>query len=107
ENGGAGKLRGLEIEPIDVVPLGVELGEFGPNRRDPQLRARLGLTDDQPLLIYVGRLDGEKKPDLVVEAFRRLPAALGAKLVLLGEGSLKAEIAALGDERIVMPGYVT
>jgi alpha-1,6-mannosyltransferase len=66
----------------------------------------LGLTDDQPLLIYVGRLDGEKKPDVVVEAFRRLPAQLGTKLVLLGEGPLKQEIERLGDDRIVLPGYV-
>jgi alpha-1,6-mannosyltransferase len=106
ENGGANKLRSLGIDPVDTVPLGVELGEFGPERRDPRLRAKLGLRDDQPLIIYVGRLDGEKKPDLVVEAFRRLPEALGAKLVLLGEGPLRAEIAALNDDRIIMPGYV-
>src|SRR3954454_9866443 len=106
ENGGAAKLRALGIDPVEVVPLGVEVGEFGPTRRDPRLRAKLDLADDQPLLMYVGRLDGEKKPDLVVEAFRRLPKALGAKLALLGEGPLKAEIAALGDERILMPGYV-
>ena len=43
---------------------------------------------------------------MVVDAFRRLPEGLGAKLVLLGEGPLRTEIAALGDERIVMPGYV-
>jgi alpha-1,6-mannosyltransferase len=107
ENGGAAKLRALGIDPVEVVPLGVEVGEFGPDKRDPRLRAKLGLTDHQPLLIYVGRLDGEKKPDVVVDAYRRLPQALGAKLVLLGEGPLKAEIAALGDARIVMPGYVT
>ena len=106
ENGGAAKLRSLGVSSIEVVPLGVELGEFGPERRDLRIRAKLGLTDEQPLLIYVGRLDGEKKPDVVVEAFRRLPEALGAKLVLLGEGPLKAEIAAIGDKRIVMPGYV-
>ena len=56
-------------------------------------------------MVYVGRLDGEKKPDLVVDAFRRLPASLGAKVALIGEGPLKAEIAALGDDRIIMPGY--
>ena len=106
ENGGATKLRSLGIPEVDVVPLGVELGEFGPDRRDPQLRRKLGLEPGQPLLVYVGRLDGEKKPDLVVDAFRRLPAALGAKLALIGEGPLKAEIAALRDERIVLPGYV-
>ncbi len=106
ENGGAAKLKTLGIGDVDVVPLGVEVGEFGPDRRDPKVRAKLGLTDDQPLLIYVGRLDGEKKPDVVVEAFRKLPPALGARLALLGEGPLRQDIAALGDERIVMPGYV-
>jgi alpha-1,6-mannosyltransferase len=106
ENGGAAKLRTLGIDPVEVVPLGVEVGEFGPTRRDSRLRATLGLEEGQPLLIYVGRLDGEKKPDLVVDAFRRLPREIGAKLALLGEGPLKPEIAALGDERIVMPGYV-
>ena len=89
ENGGAAKLRTLGIERVDVVPLGVEVGEFGRERRDPKLRAKLGLADDQPLLIYVGRLDGEKKPDVVVDAFRRLPASLGAKLALIGEGPLE------------------
>ena len=106
ENGGATKLRSLGIDSVDVVPLGVELGEFGSSRRDPRLREKLGLADDQPLLVYLGRLDGEKKPDLVVEAFRKLPRSLGAKLALIGEGPLKAEIAALGDDRIIMPGYL-
>jgi len=106
ENGGAAKLHALGIDPVEIVPLGVEVGEFGPDRRDAKLRQKLGIEAEQPLLIYVGRLDGEKKPDVVVEAFRRLPEGLGAKLVLLGEGPLRAEIAALGDERIVMPGYV-
>jgi len=105
-NGGAAKLRSLGIEHIGVVPLGVELGEFGPGRRDLRLRRKLGLADGQPLLIYVGRLDGEKKPDVVVEAFRRLPQEIGAKLALIGEGPLRDQISALGDANIVMPGYM-
>jgi alpha-1,6-mannosyltransferase len=106
ENGGGAKLRSLGIDPVEAVPLGVEVGEFGPDKRDPRLRAKLGLADNEPLIIYAGRLDGEKKPDVVVDAFRRLPESLNARLALLGEGPLKAEIAALGDNRIVMPGYV-
>jgi alpha-1,6-mannosyltransferase len=107
DNGGAAKLRTLGIDDVGVVPLGVELGEFAPERRDTRLRRRLGLADDQPLLIYAGRLDGEKKPDVVVDAFRKLPPSLGAKLVLIGEGPLREQIEALGDPNIVMPGYVT
>ena len=106
ENGGAAKLRAYGIPDVGIVPLGVEVGEFGPSRRDPRLRNKLGLADGQPLLIYVGRLDGEKKPDLVVDSFQRLPHGLGARLALIGEGPLRSDIAALRDERIVMPGYV-
>jgi alpha-1,6-mannosyltransferase len=106
ENGGASKLRKLGVPEVDVVPLGVELGEFGPSRRDLRLRQKLGLSENQPLLIYAGRLDSEKKPDLVVEAFRRLPRELGARLALIGEGPLRHEIEQLGDSRILMPGYL-
>jgi alpha-1,6-mannosyltransferase len=42
---------------------------------------------------------------LVADAFRRLPVSLGAKLALIGEGPLKAELAASGDSRIILPGY--
>lgn len=107
ENGGAAKLRVMGIDEVGIVPLGVELGEFGPARRCSRLRETLELTEQQPLMIYVGRLDSEKKPGVVVEAFRKLPRELGAKLALIGEGPLRDDIAAHGDERIVMPGYMT
>ena len=106
ENGGAAKLRALGVANVDVVPLGVELDDFDVSRRDPGLRRELGLTGGQPLLIYAGRLDSEKKPDVVADAFRRLPRGLGAKLALIGEGPLKEEIAAIGDPRIILPGYM-
>lgn len=106
ENGGAAKLRACGINDIDIVPLGVELGEFSPGRRDELLRQSLGVRGDQPLLIYVGRLDREKKAQVVVDAFRRLPQDLGARLVLLGEGPLREQITSAGGPRIIAPGYV-
>ena len=106
ENGGATKLRSYGVEDIGTVPLGVELGDFGPSRRDEKLRRSLGVAEGQPLLIYVGRLDAEKKPHIVADAFRKLPRSLGASLVLLGEGPLREEIGALKDPRIHTPGFV-
>jgi alpha-1,6-mannosyltransferase len=105
ENGGAAKLRQLGVPEVDVVPLGVELGQFSPAKREPRLRRSLGLADDQPLLIYVGRLDSEKRPDVVVEAFRRLPTSLGAALLLLGDGPLREQFLGCEGERIFAPGY--
>jgi len=105
ENGGAAKLRALGVPEVDVVPLGVELGQFSPDKRDPRLRRRLGLSDDQPLLIYAGRLDLEKRPQVVVEAFSRLPRSLGAALLLLGDGPLRQQFAGREGDRLFAPGY--
>ena len=105
ENGGAAKLRALGVPDVDVVPLGVELGQFSPENRDPALRRKLGLSDGQPLLTYVGRMDFEKRPHVVVEAFRRLPQSLGAALLLIGDGPQREQFTALEAERIFAPGY--
>lgn len=105
ENGGAARLRSLGVAQVDVVPLGVELGQFSPAKRDPRLRGMLGLSDGQPLLTYVGRLDGEKRPQVVVEAFRRLPPSFGAALLLLGDGPLRDLFIDRQHERIFAPGY--
>jgi len=106
ENGGMTKLKALGIDRIEVVPLGVELGDFSPARRDPGLRRQIGMSDDQPLLVYAGRLDGEKRAQLLVDAFELLPRELGAQLVLIGDGPLRETILGLGDPRIHAPGYV-
>ena len=106
ENGGAAKMRELVPDPVEIVPLGVELGEFSPSRREPARRRKLGVADNAPLLIYAGRLDGEKRAQTVVDAFRLLPESLGAHLVLLGDGPLREQILALGIPRLQAPGYV-
>jgi alpha-1,6-mannosyltransferase len=105
-NGGMTKLQSLGLERIEVVPLGVELGDFSPARRDPHLRRELGIGDHEPLLVYAGRLDGEKRAQLLVDAFALLPKDLGAHLVLLGDGPLRTSIQELGNPRIHAPGYV-
>ena len=107
ENGGAAKLRSLGVGRVDVVPLGVELGEFSPAKRNPALRAALKLADDEPLIIYAGRLDSEKRPDVVAEAFLRLPAEMRAYLVLIGDGPMRAPLTErLAGHRVLLPGFI-
>lgn len=107
EHGGGAKLRALGVERVFVTPLGVDVDDFSPARRDPLLRVELGLEGRQPLLLYAGRLDKEKQPHVVVEAFRRLPRELGAHLVLLGDGPLRSQFEALANPRIHLPGFVS
>ncbi|MCH5866446.1 hypothetical protein MMA37_24050, partial [Salmonella enterica] len=46
-----------KILRTSVLPLGADISQFHPARRDPGYRAELGLPGDGPLLIYAGRLD--------------------------------------------------
>ena len=68
----AGRLRELGIESVVVQPLGVDTALFHPSRRDPSLRAELGLPADTRLLIYAGRISAEKRVALIRDAVERL-----------------------------------
>jgi alpha-1,6-mannosyltransferase len=107
ENGGAQKLRELGVANVATVPLGVELAQFSPENRDLALRRSIGVQDAEPLLIYVGRLDRERRAQLVVEAFAKLPVELGARLVLIGEGPVRDAIVQSGNGRVIAPGYLS
>jgi glycosyltransferase involved in cell wall biosynthesis len=81
--------------PIAVVPTGVDLTRFCPGDRDTARRA-LGLALDEPLLLYVGRLDREKSVDRVLRAFDHVAGTLPrARLVLVGPGKEAASLRAL------------
>lgn len=67
---------------------GVDTTHFHHRRRDSALRRRLGITDDEVLVLHVGRLAPEKNLDVLVRAFAIAHDALGsrARFVIAGEG---------------------
>ncbi len=77
-------------------PMGVEPGIFDPAHRDEALRAQLLAACDLPasatLLLGVGRLAGEKRWPLIIDAVNAASRDLPLGLVLLGEGREKATI---------------
>jgi D-inositol-3-phosphate glycosyltransferase len=52
---------------VQVIPCGVDLKRFAPQDRQ-RAREQLGLKRYQPLLLFVGRLDPFKGPDLLLRA---------------------------------------
>lgn len=95
------------IAHVDVLALGVDGSMFNPGRRDPGLRRELGLPEGGPLLIYAGRIDNEKRADRLLAMFRALPQALGASMVLVGDGKLRAPLMeAAGGLPVAFPGYI-
>jgi alpha-1,6-mannosyltransferase len=101
-----GVLSQYGVAHVDVLSLGVDAETFHPGRRDPGLRAELGLPATGPLLAYAGRLDNEKRADRLIAMFRELPPELGASMILIGEGKLRDQMAeAVRGLPVVLPGY--
>lgn len=78
----ADKLRRLGVRDVHVQPLGVDLETFNPARRDPQVRAELGIADTCRLLIYAGRGSREKNLPVLLDCMRQL--GRGYHLLLVG-----------------------
>lgn len=77
--------------PIHAIPNGIDLSNFQNVTATGEVRARLGMKPDAPMLIFVGRIDPEKNIDFLLHAFdlvsRRFP---DAHFVLAGDGSARA-----------------
>ena len=79
------RLQALGVDQAAQQRLGVDTDCFAPERRDPDLRAELGLAAASRLLIYVGRFSREKNLPLLLAAMRRL--GKGYQLLLVGSGN--------------------
>ncbi len=91
---------------IERMPNPVDLARHaGPP--DPDLRARIGVPADAPLLLYVGRMAPEKGLPLLLEAVaeaRRSEPRL--HLMMVGDGPLRASLAARNEPQVHWVGPV-
>ena len=80
----ADRLTSWGVKRVRVQPLGVDLATFHPDRRDPELRRKLGLDNDSRLLVFVGRYSREKNIEVLLDTARRLGPPY--HLLLMGPG---------------------
>ena len=81
------QLRAAGYRSVDVLGRGVDTELFHPQRRDGELRREWGVSDNDPVLIYLGRLALEKNIDLSVRAFEAVRAVNPrARMVVIGDG---------------------
>ena len=66
-------LYGADPDAVVTVPPGVDLDVFSPGSR-AAARRRLGVADDAYLLLFVGRIQRLKAPDVLLHAAARLVA---------------------------------
>lgn len=72
---------GLTSRKVEVIPCGVDLARFSPQPR-AQARSHWGLDTQKPVIMFVGRLDPFKGPDLLLKAASLMQE--DAQLVIVG-----------------------
>lgn len=76
---------GCDPDRIYVVPFAVTLDSFTPGEKDPALVERYGLAGAK-VLLFVGRMAGNKRIDLVIEALAQIQEHVpNTKLLLVGD----------------------
>ena len=99
--------NGIPDAKIAIIPNNVDTSRFRP-REAVQAREALGLAPGGPYMGYIGRLAFEKRPELFVEAAKRVLAARqDVRAVLFGTGPLEAALKAAAAEfsdRIIFYG---
>ncbi|MHB8471104.1 MAG: glycosyltransferase family 4 protein [Gaiellaceae bacterium] len=84
---------------VDNDDLRVRARELSPQR--DQIRRRFGLADEQPVVLFVGKLSPVKQPLQLLEAFRRVRSQRKCSLLFVGEGDLEDDLrAAVGAQHI-------
>ncbi len=83
-------LRSEAFERVSVLPHGVDCSLFQPRKRCASLRQQWGVSDEQRVLLYVGRIAAEKNIPLAIDAYQQAQQAHpDVCLVMVGDGPLR------------------
>ena len=103
------------IDP-KVINYGIELDYFHNGSKNElmenTLRKKFNIPESAPILLHVGRLDVDKRVDIVIRATARSMVGNDAHLLVVGDGTVKSRLVGLCrdlgiSDRSHFPGYIT
>ncbi|WP_199528537.1 glycosyltransferase [Pseudoalteromonas sp. bablab_jr010] len=101
----------LSVKKVVVIPNPISIDSVARLSKE-QVTHPWFTNDNIPIIIAVGRLENVKGFDKLIEAFSLLRAQMPARLVILGEGSLREPLESLAkslnvSSHIWMPGFLS
>jgi len=98
---------GKEVIPVSC---GIDLRRFSPGNDGSKLRQRYGIPG-RLILLYTGRLDKEKRIEVILRALPAIVERLDAQLVVAGPGKLRNDLETLAvdlgmKDRVTFLGYL-
>lgn len=81
----------IPLGRIDVIPNGINPSKFKLSLDPGRMKEKYGIHPLAPVVMFVGRLEHQKGPDLLVEAIPKVIAnRWDAKFIFSGQGSMKS-----------------
>ncbi len=88
----ANYLQEIGVEDVQIVPNGIDLSAFQPIQSQ-WLQKRFAIPEEHKILLFVGRLNQEKRPLLAYECFRQVARLRDdVHLVMVGDGAFRQEL---------------
>jgi len=102
----------IDKRKLKLIYNGVELTDSRPPSAQAKLEAKLdmGFTEDEKIMLYVGRLDAGKGIECLIEAFANIVEQVpDAKLVIVGDGNIEyyLKLATWFPAKVTFTGRVT
>jgi glycosyltransferase involved in cell wall biosynthesis len=87
------QLHARGFENLSVLGRGVDGRLFTPERRCQALRREWGVSESDPVILYIGRIAPEKNIELAIAAYRAMQRQQPSlRFVLVGDGPLRASL---------------
>jgi glycosyltransferase involved in cell wall biosynthesis len=102
------EMRGVRPEKIVVNPNGVDVERFRPDVGGVEARRELGIEDDEVVAGFVGTFGPWHGVEKLAAAIKSMPADLRVRFLLVGSGSLHAEVEKQleNERRVIFTGAV-
>lgn len=74
-------------KPYKAISNGVDLSRFQPGKVPKEFYVRYGIPMDEPIVMYLGRLDAEKHISVLLKAAHKVLETTKIHLVIVGDGN--------------------
>jgi glycosyltransferase involved in cell wall biosynthesis len=103
------KKQGVDMSKVQLIPNGVDLKKFGKEfsyGELEELRNSLGIKPDDKVVLTSSRLEKKNNIGSLVEAMNHTKKDFGAKLIIIGDGSLRNYLETKAEDNVLFLGTV-
>ena len=102
--------KATNLKNVIVIPNKVDYKRFSNEADITQIEKKFGISKDDPIILFVGRISPQKNIHTLIEIFNLVKKSIpNAKLVIVGKPSVKEyleKIKSIANKDVIFTGYI-